>query len=231
MIRKILIGISIIAGISIICFVAWLIIVIAAFGGFDKDYSVTDLINNFEDKKLEIYEAKRYYAEIVPPNKFIEIEFENNNTIARLGIQLLNRTDTEIEFENKNTEVQLGTQVVSSNTNNNHKSIFLEWNLKINDLRTDSIIQTIGWSRETLKELKDKLDNANCIGIHNGEPFKISFKRSGMGMYSFNVFDKPIPETKREYYNDSCTYILVNDKLVLEYGGGAVGSQCFYKLE
>ena len=79
-----------------------------------------------------------------------------------------------------------------------------------------------------VKNLKDKLDKANCIGVTSGEPCNISFQRSGMGMYSFNVFDKPIPEREKAQYNDSCTYILANDKLVLEYGGGAIGSQCFY---
>jgi len=50
-----------------------------------------------------------------------------------------------------------------------------------------------------------------------------------MGMYSYNVFDKTIADSLKNHYNDSCTYILYNDKLVLEYGGGAIGSQCFPK--
>lgn len=50
-------------------------------------------------------------------------------------------------------------------------------------------------------------------------------------MYSFNVFDAPILDTERQKYNDSCQYILVSDVLVLEYGSGAVGSQCFYNLK
>ncbi len=34
----------------------------------------------------------------------------------------------------------------------------------------------------------------------------------------------------KKNYNDSCTYILLNNKLVLEYGRGAIGSQCFYNM-
>ena len=108
--------------------------------------------------------------------------------------------------------------------------MFLEWDLKTDNPRMDSIINPLGWTRETLKTIKQKLDEADCIQIESGEPTKIGFKRSGMGIYSFNVFDKPIPENLRKKYNDSCTYILVNDKLVLEYGGGAIGSQCFYNI-
>jgi hypothetical protein len=48
-----------------------------------------------------------------------------------------------------------------------------------------------------------------------------------MGKYYYNIFDRPIPDSLKAEYNDSCTYILYNDKVVLEYGGGAVGPQCF----
>lgn len=44
-------------------------------------------------------------------------------------------------------------------------------------------------------------------------------------MYSLNLFDKPIPDSLKNHYNDSCTHFMENDKLVLEYGGGAIGSQ------
>lgn len=203
MLKKVIIGISIILGIGLLLFIGWWIMLISAFGGFDKDYSVTELKENFEENRTAIYELKKYYIEIVPDDYFVEIEFENDNTLGRFGIK-------------------------DSNSNG---PMFLEWDLKINTERMDSIIQSIGWTRETLKTLKDKLDNADCIQIQSGEPTKIGFKRSGMGMYSFNVFDKPISDNLIEQYNDSCTYILVNKRLALEYGGGAIGSQCFYNLK
>ena len=180
----------------------------SAFGGFDKDYSVSDLKENFEKNKTEIYELKQYFNEIVPKNRFVEIEFKDDNRLERFGIRALD-----------------------SSAGNPNGPMFLEWDLKTNTAKMDSLIQPMGWTRETLKELKEKLDNADCIQIESGEPTKIGFKRSGMGMYSFNVFDQPVPDNLIEQYNDSCTYILVNRKLVLEYGGGAIGSQCFYNLK
>jgi hypothetical protein len=41
-------------------------------------------------------------------------------------------------------------------------------------------------------------------------------------------FDDPIADSLKIKYNDGCTYILVDNRLVLEYGGGAIGPQCFY---
>ena len=202
MVKKIIIGISIFLGLGLVAFIGWWVMLISAFGGFDKDYSITDLKENFEENKAAIYELKKYYREIVPDEYFVEIEFENDNTLGRFGIK----------------------------DYNSNRPMFLEWDLEIKTERMDSILKPIGWTRETLKTLKVKLDNADCIQIESGEPTKIGFKRSGMGMYSFNVFDKPIPDNLIEQYNDSCTFILVNKRLALEYGGGAIGSQCFYNM-
>jgi hypothetical protein len=136
----------------------------------------------------------------------VEIEFRNNNTVSRFGYQKLNR-----------------------NTGTGMDSYFLQSDLSTQQL--DSILKPLNWTRETLKTLKRKLDNAGCIQIASGEPTEIGFQRSGMSMYFFNVFDRPIPDRLKAGYNDSCAYILVNDSLVLEYGSGAIGSQCFYNKE
>ena len=208
MFKKIFIGFLILCGIGLVIFIGYILMIVSAFGGFDKDYSVSELKDNFEKNKTEIYELKRYFNEIVPKNRFVEIEFSDDNTLGRFGIKALDST-----------------------AGDPNGPMFLEWDLKINTQRMDSIIKPMGWTRETLKTLKEKLDKANCIQIESGEPAKIGFQRSGMGMYSFNVFDKPIPDSLKLNYNDSCTYILVNDRLVLEYGGGAIGSQCFYNMK
>lgn len=208
MLQNIIKWFLILCGIGIVIYIGYIVMIISAFGGFDKDFSVTELKENFETKKVEIYELKKFFNEIVPKNKFVEIEFDNDNTLARFGIKTLNQTARDPNGE-----------------------MFLEWDLKTNTQRMDSIIKPLGWTRKTLSYLKEKLDKANCIQIESGEPTKIGFKRSGMGMYYFNVFDTPIPDIQKAKFNDSCTYILANDKLVLEFGGGAIGSQCFYNIK
>lgn len=187
-------------GIGLVIFGGYIVMIIAAFGGFDKDYSVTELKENFEAKKAEIYEVKNYVNKIISPNKLVHIEFDDNNTLGIFHVKV------DDNFESN-------------------------WDVKIKSGKADTLLQKLGWTTETLKTLKDKLDKSNCIGVTSGEPCNISFQRSGMGMYSFNIFDKPIPDSLKTSYNDSCTYIMVNDKLVLEYGGGAIGSQCFYNLK
>jgi hypothetical protein len=193
-------AILILCVIALVFFVGYNVMIISAFGGFDKDYSVTELKVNFEAKKTEIYELKNYVNKIVSPNKLVHIEFDDNSTLSIFHVKV------DDNFESN-------------------------WNVKIKSGKADTLLQKLGWTTEILRTIKDKLDKANCISVTSGEPCNIGFQRSGMGMYSFNVFDKPIPDSLKTSYNDSCTYIMVNDRFVLEYGGGAIGSQCFYNLK
>ncbi|MES2278037.1 MAG: hypothetical protein V4592_18555 [Bacteroidota bacterium] len=200
--RRLLIIIGSIAAIYIVLVIYNVISFGVSFGLFDKDYTTTDLISNFYKRRAEIFEAKRYFASKVPPRTIIEIEFKNDAQIARWGM-----------YPGKDEP----DQTVK----------FLEWNLDVNSGKVAKLLKTTGWTAQTLRTIKQKLDAANCISIQSGEPAKIGFKRSGMGMYFFDVFDRPVPDSLKARYNDSCTYIYANRKLVLEYGGGAVGSQCF----
>ncbi|MCI1186084.1 hypothetical protein MON38_01540 [Hymenobacter sp. DH14] len=101
------------------------------------------------------------------------------------------------------------------------------WDLNIDSGQADSLLHELNWTRGTLRKLKTALDNANCISVRNGEPCQVGFQRSGMGKYSYNLFDAPIADSLLTQYQRSCTYIIYNKQLVLEYGGGAIGPQCF----
>jgi len=191
-------------GIFILIAIVWFVSLISAFGVFDKVYSPDDLKASFQEKKTEIYELKHYFNKIVPKNRFVEIEFSSDHELARFGIKALDSTAGDIT-----------------------EPMFLEWDLSTETEKMDSLIKPMEWSRATLAELKEKLDNAGCIQIESGEPTKIGFKRSGMGVYFFNVFDNPMPDSLKSNYDEMCTHIYVYPKLVLEYGGGAVGPQCF----
>jgi hypothetical protein len=198
----------IVLGCAIVCFIVYIGYVFYAFNSFGdggKNYSTAELVKNFNDKRIEIYNVKAYINKIAPKYKLIEIEFNSDDEIGRLVITPKDTgrgSNTAVEFE--------------------------DWNLKVNSKKVDSLLRILGWNNKTLENLKENLDKANCISIDNGEPAKIGFKRNGLGMFFFNVFDNPIPYSLKSQYNDSCTYIYANDKLVLEYGGGAIGRQCFF---
>ncbi|BAP29804.1 uncharacterized protein CHSO_0767 [Chryseobacterium sp. StRB126] len=195
--KYILIGLSTVLGLFIVGGFIFKLIILAAFGGFDKDYSVTELEEEYLENKTEIKDLIQYYYTIKPSDKVVDIEFKNDKVLERIIITPLS----------------------------NSMQTYQNWDINVVDLTRSKLKSELNWTEDEIKILKEKLDNANCISIKDGEPVKIGFKRSGLGMYSFNVFQKR--DTDRSMFNDGCQYILRNHNLALEYGGGAIGQQCF----
>ena len=184
--------------------------------------SKKELIENYENKKAEIQKLKTQYQKLVPQNYIVEIEFEPESKIL---------TTTE-EINIKIYKLKDKTEIIDENSdfvqrNDGLKIITQNWNLKPNSEELENIIKTIGWTNQTLVEIKKILNEANCISIENGKITTIGFARSGMGKYSYKLFEKPLNSKQKEEYNNGCEYIFYKDNIVLEYGGGAIGPQCF----
>lgn len=101
------------------------------------------------------------------------------------------------------------------------------WNLEMGTPKVDSLLNELNWTENELKKLKEKLKAANCISIAGTEPVVIGWQRSGMGLFSYDIFKNNLNEDQIKDYNDGCTYIYYKENVVLEYGGGAIGMQCF----
>ncbi len=184
--------------------------------------SKNELIKNFDNKKSEIEKLKIEYQKLVPKNYFVDIEFEPESkiltTTEEITIKIYKSQDKN-EKNNKDSDVverNDGLEVVSQN-----------WNLKPNSNELENVIKTIGWTNQTLTEIKKLLNDAHCISIENGKITTIGFARSGMGKYSYKIFERPLNSEEKEEYNNGCNYIFYKENIVLEYGGGAIGPQCF----
>lgn len=197
----------IILRVAIVVFASFLFHFLSRFGFDDgKIFSKSELVRNYEYKKNELNDLKLFYNQIVPNSREVSIEFKNDDEIARLAIT--------------NHTVVKGFDA---------EDYFCDWNLSIGSHTVDSVMKALKWSKSTLDSIKFYLDRANCISVTNGEPTNIGFQRSGLGMYFYNLFSFAISESLQKKYSDSCTYILYNKRVVLEYGGGAIGPQCFPK--
>lgn len=179
---------------------------ICTFSLFDpsggKHYNKIDLINNYQKNRPSLSQLKEYYTRLVPEGKTVYIEFDNDKLLDKLEVSQ-----------------KAGDGI--------HDDYVTYWNQPVTSAHIDSILRALGWSRKTLKEIKSRLDKADCISVMNGAPLQIGYKRSEMGMYFYDLFSRPLSDSLKQEYNDSCTHIVYNDTVVLEYGGGAVGPQCF----
>jgi|HubBroStandDraft_2_1064218.scaffolds.fasta_scaffold130411_3 hypothetical protein len=169
-------------------------------------YTKKDLIANYQANKSVILAVKDYFASIVPPHKSVEIEFTDSHTLSRLAVS--------------SHDSATGATVFPT---------FLQWDLSTSSQQVDSVLAVLHWTQGTLQQIKHKLDLAFCISIGSGEPCRVGFQRGGMGIYFYELFSKPIPDSLKDIYNNGCTDILYNPTVVLEYGGGVFGAQCFPK--
>lgn len=189
----------IIFGIVLLIFGGFMLFLHIAFNGLftGPSYDKKDLIENYEKRTTEIIEAKNYFKSIVPDDARVTIEFDNDKELGIFHVKV--------------------DSIYESN-----------WNLKIKSPKVDSLLTELKWTTKELKILKEKLDKVNCISISGAnDPIVIGWQRSGMGKFSYVIFDDNLKENKIKDYNDGCTYIFYKENVVLEYGGGAIGMQCF----
>ena len=207
-----LIGSFIVVGV----YFCWAIYQIMAWGA--PYSSKKELIANYQEKHSEIATLKRYFYSIVPDSLDVYIEYEEDNNI-----------DLKVYRKPADPANPFPTVV-----------LFQEWNIDPYNYQPDSnaiglsqdytfqqTVQLLNWNDDTFRQIKRYLDKANCISVTNGDPAQIGFRRSGLGMYFYKLFDHPLTDSLQKVYNDSCSHILFNESVALEYGGGAVGPQCF----
>jgi len=168
--------------------------------------SKKELISNIDSNFDKISLLKTAYLKLVPRDYIISIEFNPADKIASTKESI----DLKIEH-----------------INNKERDFKQEWNLEYNSRKLAQMINPLGWTNATLTTIKKLLADANCVSIKNGDITTVGFARSGMGKYSFKLFDKDLSSEQIKEYTDGCTYIFHKKNIVLEYGGGAVGSQCF----
>lgn len=168
--------------------------------------SKKELISNIDSNFDKINLLKSSYLKLVPKDYIVSIEFNPADKIAStkesIDLGLLHKYNKQTDYKK-------------------------EWNLEYNSKVLAEMITALGWTNETLITIKKLLAVANCVSIENGDITTIGFARSGMGKYFFKLFDNDLNSDKIKQYNDGCTYIYYKKNIVLEYGGGAVGSQCF----
>lgn len=165
-----------------------------------------ELISNIDSNFDKISLLKTSYLKLVPKDYIVSIEFNPADNIASTKESI----DLKIEH-----------------INNKERDFKQEWNLEYNSKKLAQMIKPLGWTNTTLTTIKKLLEDAKCVSIENGDITTVGFARSGMGKYSFKLFDKDLSNEQIKEYNDGCMYIFHEKNIVLEYGGGAVGSLCF----
>ncbi|AUC75523.1 hypothetical protein [Olleya sp. Bg11-27] len=174
--------------------------------------SKSEQINNLKINEDNIKKLIKEYSDLVPDSLIVYIEFNPKDIVL-------------------STEKSIDLRIYSNRINENGGTdqIFRESNLPYNSEVLLEQIKILGWNEKTLMDIKSLIDIANCSSIKNGEISTVGFARSGMGKYSYKFLKNDLNKEEQAKYNDGCSYIYYERNIVLEFGGGAVGQQCFEK--
>lgn len=175
--------------------------------------SKKELIANYQSRQKELETLARFYQALVPDTLQVRILFKKKDRIDLMICRSPQSLPLHTYFQ--------GWDLDPSRPQDPPTYPVLD----PKELTFPEALALLHWNEAAIKKIRTMLDKAGCIGITNGEPVVIDFRYSDLGMYSYNLFGNPITDKAR--YNDSCRYILYNEHVVLEYGGGAIGPQCF----
>lgn len=129
-----------------------IVFIFSGAGAFSKDYSFPEMTKAFHNNEKAIRDLKTYYNSIVPKGKTINIVFDTKKRLNNFDIYSYSNNEQIILY-----------------------SLIADMDLDLKDANNkdkimDSIFNSLGWNKNTIKTLKEKLDKADCIGIENGEP-------------------------------------------------------------
>ena len=97
--------------------------------------------------------------------------------------------------------------------------------------KIDSLMKVVGLDHEELNNIRRKLKKQGCISIETATTHSdfvdIGFRRVGMGMYSYRIYNRPINAEEKKEYDEDPMFIPYTDRVVFEYGGGVFGPQSF----
>lgn len=94
----------------------------------------------------------------------------------------------------------------------------------------DSLRTIVGLTADELLGIRKRLANLDCVSIElNRSPpgITIGFRRVGLGMYFFRLYDKPLTPAQWQEAMDDEALVPYNRHVVFEYGAGAIGSLAF----
>ncbi len=103
-------------------------------------------VKNLNENTIEMIKLIEWFDSIVPRYNKVNIIFEGDKIVKKFMI-------SEVRFDSiKNVYVESFTS---------------EYDKKIFSSEMDSMIFKIGWSRELVLQILDKLNKVNCVGINN----------------------------------------------------------------
>lgn len=187
---------------------------------YDNNYSKKDLIKNYENNQKQLLDLKKEYSRLAPKNLIVQVSFYNSDIYIpkkTISIEIYKIKDSYLN------DVVLSDKSNLEPISSNHNLIYGTKELS-------EVLKKVNWNENILKQIEQQLQLSNCYSIRNGNPSLIHFKRTGLGVLSYKIFNKNLTDQEKTENNDGCNFIYYKDNVVLVSDNGedgARGALCF----
>jgi hypothetical protein len=180
--------------------------------------TIEDAKENYLEKAEQINLVSDYVCKISPKNLNLFIRFTEDEKIAI--------TLSQKNYEDKASWVK--------NSLFDKYGAFHSDEQPINSPKVLAFLQFMNWEQTRLDTLHTLLQDANCDsigkfakdGIAENEYVSIGYPTNDFYGLTYQVYNAALSEQNQKTFLDKCNIDLVNEKVLIEYGGPAWGSDC-----
>jgi len=177
------------------------------------------LKRNYDENSKDIKELKEYFNKIVPKGYIVTIRYGSSDEV---DLKVYEPTDvpSKIALLFRQWDIDFEDYLEPEK---------LEYEKKDYDPKTNSLAlvkKKLKWNNDTFNELYEKLENANCIGITNGNPTEVEYGYRGMGVMNYLLFDNNLTEEEQKENSNDCSKMFYKDNIVFTFSPGGIGSFC-----
>ncbi|RQO75548.1 hypothetical protein DBR43_09415 [Pedobacter sp. KBW06] len=175
---------------------------------------------NYKEHEKEILDAKKYFSSIMPNDVAFYIKFHPKDKV--------DFTLRQKNYWNKSS--WLKSPIFDE------YGQYREFDIDMNSGELSLALDLINIDRKKLEKIRRYLNKANCISISKNFNFQldtasayISIGYPTADLYGLNyiMFENSMSSKLMADINDACNYKKINNKVLVEYGGPAFGSNCF----
>ena len=157
-----------------------------------KKYTRQDLVENFMEHQNEFADLESYFNAHVPYNSDQTVRIELNGS-RKVGLTIYH----------DNAEPIGGY-------------------MEINSPKMDTMLALLGWTKEIVLNITEKLSKINCEQIssthlYGGEPIDIYLRQRGLGSYNYFIYKKPLSDSLIKYIGKPLTDTGLGSRVVISY--------------
>jgi hypothetical protein len=178
------------------------------------------VFTNYQEKRSKIDTLEVYFNKIKPQDLALYIRFNSDGNV-----------DFKVDQKDYDDKSSWYIEEIFDKYGQFHR-----FDVNINDKELKRAFRLVNLNEEKIKKLRSYLKQANCISVSNGFSFSedvqadyisIGYPTHDLYGLEYVIFEREVEAYKVNKIIEGCNFKKINNKVLVQYGGPAFGSDCF----